>query len=194
MSALPKSVTKEHLESIIAKKEFFVLPGTTVTLCMLTLQNGFSVRGESACVDPNNFNKEIGEQIAFDNAFRQLWLLEGYVLKQKHYDASNEVELTFRDRLDLELTDLTGKCLRLREYLSTEQPASLEASQAHLLREQLTNMEGYHIILKKRIQLLEAADPKLGQCGCSLTFIPALASQPGSMRTDFAVVNDSCQG
>lgn len=56
----------------------------TVTLCQITLDNGFSVRGESACVNPANYNREIGEKISFDNAFRQLWPLFGFLLAEKN--------------------------------------------------------------------------------------------------------------
>lgn len=80
------SITKEGIEAKIAKQEFHVIDGTTLTICILTLQNGYSVRGESACVDPANFNREMGEQYAFADAFRKIWPLEGYLLKQRLYE------------------------------------------------------------------------------------------------------------
>lgn len=75
-------VTKAYLESIITDKKFHRLTGT-LTVCVLTLRNGFTVTGESACVSPEAYNQEIGESIAFENAFDKLWQLEGYVLKNK---------------------------------------------------------------------------------------------------------------
>ena len=56
--------------------------GGTTTICQLTLENGFTVTGESACVDPDNFDKTIGESIAYENARNKIWVLEGYLLKQ----------------------------------------------------------------------------------------------------------------
>ncbi len=47
-------VTKDSIEAKIAKVDYLVLPDSTVTLCNITLKNGYSVRGESACVDPRN--------------------------------------------------------------------------------------------------------------------------------------------
>jgi hypothetical protein len=76
-------VTKEYMESRIAEK-FFTKIGLTVTHCRIVLDNGFSVSGESACVNPENYNQEIGEKIAFDNAFRQLWPLFGFMLAEKN--------------------------------------------------------------------------------------------------------------
>lgn len=76
-------VTKDQITAKITKVEYHRIPGTTLTLCVLTMENGFTVTGESACADPANFNKEIGESIAYDEAFEKLWALEGYLLKEK---------------------------------------------------------------------------------------------------------------
>ncbi len=78
-------VTKEIIDARIAKREFMVLPNSTVTICNLTLDNGFSVRGESACVDKRNFNLEIGEKLAYDDAFRKLWHLFGFMLAERRF-------------------------------------------------------------------------------------------------------------
>lgn len=79
------SVTKEYMESRIAKTEFTVIQDSTVTICSITLDNGYSVRGESACVNPANYNKEIGERIAHDNAFNALWPLFGFLLAESNH-------------------------------------------------------------------------------------------------------------
>lgn len=52
-----------------------------VTICIIILKSGFKVEGVSACVDPANYNKELGQKYAYENAFEKLWQLEGYVLK-----------------------------------------------------------------------------------------------------------------
>ena len=77
---MPISLTKEHLESLIAKKEF-IRHGETLTICVLTLHSGFQLFGQSACIDPSNFDAAIGEQIAYDNAVEKMWELEGYRVK-----------------------------------------------------------------------------------------------------------------
>ena len=59
-----------------------------LTFCVLVLKNGFTVTGESACASPENFNAEIGKQIAFENAKQKIWPLMGYALKQELYDAA----------------------------------------------------------------------------------------------------------
>lgn len=54
-----------------------------LTFCVLTLRNGFTVTGESACASPENFDAEIGRKIARQNAVNKVWPLMGYALKQK---------------------------------------------------------------------------------------------------------------
>ena len=64
------------------------VPLQTLTFCVLTLENGFTVTGESACASPENFDAEIGKKIAFENAREKIWLLEGYLLKQRLFEQS----------------------------------------------------------------------------------------------------------
>lgn len=74
-------VTIEHIESLIEKEWYVVVPETTTTVCALTLKNGFTLIGESSCVDPSNFDKELGEKYARETAVHKIWPLEGYLLK-----------------------------------------------------------------------------------------------------------------
>lgn len=53
-----------------------------LTFCVLVLKNGFTVTGESACASPENFDAQIGCDIAYKNAREKIWLLEGYLLKE----------------------------------------------------------------------------------------------------------------
>lgn len=54
-----------------------------MTVCMLVLKNGCVVIGKSSCVDPNNFDAEIGARIAREDAIEQIWPLLGYELLTK---------------------------------------------------------------------------------------------------------------
>ena len=73
----------ELIDATIAKTQFHVFEDSCLTVCCLTLKNGFTVTGESACVSPENFNAEIGQKIAKENARNKIWMLEGYLLKQR---------------------------------------------------------------------------------------------------------------
>jgi len=76
-------LTPDIIAGKVKDKQFYVFGDTCLTVCCLTLENGFTVTGESACASPENFNKEIGEKIAFVNAMNKIWSLEGYLLKEK---------------------------------------------------------------------------------------------------------------
>ena len=100
-------VTPDHIESIIAQEAYFTAEDgafgvaikakhtggevnyqpheslSLLTFCVLVLRNGFTVTGESACASPENFDPEIGRKIARENAVNKIWMLEGYLLKQR---------------------------------------------------------------------------------------------------------------
>ena len=80
-------LTPDIIDSLIKEKAFHRLTAK-LTVCVLTLQNEFELTGESSCVSPANYNKEIGEDIAFTNARDKIWPLAGYALKQKLYEES----------------------------------------------------------------------------------------------------------
>lgn len=56
-----------------------------LTICVLTLRNGFTVVGTSACASPENFDAAVGRKAARNNAVQHIWPLEGYLLKQRLY-------------------------------------------------------------------------------------------------------------
>jgi hypothetical protein len=75
-------LTPEAIEKAIVKEQYHVYDGTTFTGCLLTLTNGYTVHGESACVSASNFDAEIGRKVAREDAKRKIWALEGYLLKR----------------------------------------------------------------------------------------------------------------
>ena len=78
-------LTPALIDETIEKESYHRLTDV-LTVCVLTLRNGFTVTGESACVSPENYNEEIGNKIARENARDKIWVLEGYLLKQKLYE------------------------------------------------------------------------------------------------------------
>jgi hypothetical protein len=80
-------LTPDAIDATIVSDDYHVFPGTTVTVCCLTLRNGFTVIGESACASPENFDQELGRKIARDNARNKIWQLEGYLLRDKLHNA-----------------------------------------------------------------------------------------------------------
>lgn len=85
MMTVKTKLTIQDIKSKIVSEEFWNTG--TLTVCVLTLQNGTKVTGESACIDPANFDAQVGKNIARDNAIDKIWALEGYLLKQKLFEA-----------------------------------------------------------------------------------------------------------
>ena len=81
-------LTPQLIDQTIIDEAYYVFPGTTTTICRLTLRNGFSTIGESAAVSFENFDEEIGKEIARENARNKIWAFEGYLLKQKLFEGA----------------------------------------------------------------------------------------------------------
>lgn len=81
-------VTPLQIEATIKSVQYYVFPVSQLTICCVTLQNGFTVTGESACASPENYNEEIGRGIAYKNAKDKVWMLEGYLLKQRLHEGA----------------------------------------------------------------------------------------------------------
>lgn len=75
-------LTPDHIDSVIKYCEYWVVPNTTSTVCAMVLLNNFVIIGKSAAASMENFDQELGQKIAYDNAREQIWQLEGYLLKQ----------------------------------------------------------------------------------------------------------------
>lgn len=82
-------VTAAAMQERIAKTHFWTPEGTTLTVCVIQLDNGFTTVGEAACASPANFDPEIGKELAYKQAFNKLWPLFGFLLTEKQHDIRN---------------------------------------------------------------------------------------------------------
>lgn len=84
---IPNKLSTGDILDTVVKADYWRLGDSTTTVCQLTLKNGYTVLGQSACIDPLEFNKTIGEKVAWENALDKVWDLEGYLLKQRRFEA-----------------------------------------------------------------------------------------------------------
>lgn len=88
-------VTLDGIKAKIKGETYLVLPDGRTTICQLTMENGYSINGHSACVDPREFDRDLGRKYAFEDALRQIWPLEGYLLAQQLHEAKAlEIEVS----------------------------------------------------------------------------------------------------
>lgn len=85
---LPTKVTAEALAAKIVDATYVVMPDGRTTICQLTMENGFTVRGESSCVSVENFNKALGEEYSYRKALDKAWAFEGYLLAEDRHRES----------------------------------------------------------------------------------------------------------
>ena len=160
-AALPeRKLTKEFLESEIDTVEYNRF-GETNTHCTITTKSGFTFTGESACVDPNNFDQKIGEKFAYEQAFEKMWMPYGFWLHKAlaEYDQrmnddepkETAVQPTWQDRVCEEIGELVDRKEKLEKFLSGDKPNFVSDVQWDLMKEQLQAMQSYRNILIERL-------------------------------------------
>jgi hypothetical protein len=72
-------VTQEEIDALLDASEVQEHVFWEKELCVsYRLPCGFTVLGRGACIDPVNFDIEIGRRVAREDAANKLWQLEGY--------------------------------------------------------------------------------------------------------------------
>lgn len=150
--ATGKRVTLEGLEANIKKTDFYTHPDSQLTICILTLQNGYTITGQSACADPTNYKQDIGERLAKEDAKKKIWALMGYALKEEIHRAGLPQEGGFYSRLVQEKNDLADKWVKLNAFIEGNHTfKSLDPVDQSLLISQENHMRYYLQILQERV-------------------------------------------
>jgi hypothetical protein len=127
-----------------------------LTFCVLTLRNGFTVTGESACASPENFDVGIGREIARANAVNKIWPLTsrlgaahaGYSTMQPH-----------QQRVVDEKAELDERLEKLVAFSKTPVFAGLDSAERNRLSKQAEAMTMYsHILFDRIAAFAPAAD------------------------------------
>lgn len=111
-------ITLAEMEARIVVKQYIgteeLAPAfaSTLTLCVLKFDNGFTLVGKSGCADPANFDRKIGEELAYKDAIGQAWPLFGFNLAETifRYKLPENGELVSGDGVATSDTDdIPGK-------------------------------------------------------------------------------------
>lgn len=143
-------VNESKLRSNIKDVQYVIVPGSQLTICVITLLNGYTVTGESACADPLMFDKDVGEKFAFAAAERKVWPLLVYAPKQEIFLNGDG---TFKGRLEREARELEDKFDKLSAFIGTDTFRGLNPKERELLVTQKGAMSEYLEILKERLAL-----------------------------------------
>lgn len=101
-------ITIEQVKARIVETEY-QLTHDTLTLCFATLDNGFVIVGKSACIDPHEFNGEIGRKVAYDDAVDQLWPYLGFLAVEDAYRAHQQIVQLTDEESEQRLTEFYGR-------------------------------------------------------------------------------------
>lgn len=74
------SISQEMVDNFIKEVEVSTL-GEKTTLVRVTLVNGFEIIESSACVDPKNYNEELGKEVCMNKIKDKIWMLLGFLLQ-----------------------------------------------------------------------------------------------------------------
>lgn len=99
-------ITPDHIDQLLQKAQvgFWQPEGTTLTICVIRLPNGFCVTGENSCVSPETWQPDLGQKLAFEKARDKVWEFEGYLLKSELYALQEPLEPAFVAILEPEST------------------------------------------------------------------------------------------
>lgn len=147
-------VNESKLKASIKDVDFHVHEGSCLTICIVTLLNGYVVTGESACADPKMYNAEIGQKFAFAAAERKVWPLLGYALREELFKKEQETgeSETFATRLKREEKELSEKLEKLEAFINGNvQFDRLTIEECNDIRLQLSIMQEYQKVLLRRL-------------------------------------------
>ena len=200
VATLPeRKLTKEFLESEIERAEYNRMT-STITHCTIVTKSGFTFTGESACVDPNNYNKELGEKYAYENAFEKMWMPYGFwlhkALAETDYQSKlNEAQNLIDSYSKRETTD-SGSVLPKTERISFGDATAALKEGLRVAREGwngkgmwLIYIGGneYDIDAPLRFNTTELA-PYIAMKTADNKLVPWLASQTDVLAEDWQIV------
>lgn len=135
---LPTNVTAEALAAKIVDVQYVVMPNGRTTICQLTMENGFTVGGESSCASVEKFNAQIGREYSHKSALDKAWAFETYLLAEdRHREARGDINTLESSQQDARLK-MTHE---LMEILGFDDPMQIVA-RVRMLKECLAAYEG----------------------------------------------------
>lgn len=90
------TVTQKQIDEIVKNSTFDV---KTVfdkcTVVTMKLPNGFVLTESSACVDPKNYDRKLGERLCREKLINKIWELEGYRLQSELHEKNKLLTCRF---------------------------------------------------------------------------------------------------
>lgn len=86
-------ITFPEIAALVAKVEYEHI-NKQLTIAKVTLKNGFLLIGTSGKIHPEGFEQAVGERIALNNVYDQIYQLEGYRCYCESYKTIEDRKVT----------------------------------------------------------------------------------------------------
>lgn len=130
-------ITKERIDALLGEADIRTLTlFGKCTVVTAKLKNGFVLTADSACVDPANYDKRMGERICLEHIANKLWELEGYRLQWDVFNKANR-KGTAPGLDDETLDEMRTLCSRALRAWGAEMQSVVAAEELSELQKEL---------------------------------------------------------
>jgi hypothetical protein len=175
------TITQEHVEEIFLRSTLdYATSFGKCTVLTVQLPNGFIIVESSACVDPANFDENIGADICNERVKNKIWELEGYVLQSLIAEVTPKQSIVFNEsfghaieslKLGLKVARRGWNGKRMFLYYV---PANSYAAQTDVAQKEFGPMVAYSAYIAMKTATGEV--------------VPWLASQTDVLANDWEIV------
>lgn len=126
----------------------FIFVDSKMTMCVITLPNGFVINGVAHCACATRFDKEIGKSTSYTDAVAKLTEMHFY---HKSIKEATPYVSDFISRMCDEKKELDERISKLEVFVKSDFYKSLDDRRKEKLGKQLGFMYDYSMVLGERI-------------------------------------------
>lgn len=148
-------VLKEDVENFVTNVEVMTVGEKTTVVNAHTL-TGFDMVRHSSCVDPKNYNEELGKQYALEVVTDDLWGHLGFVLQWAKFGLKQKPVIAkyapHVERVIAEYDELRERSVKLANFINgNEIFKTLSENEQNDMKDQLMYMQKYIDCLRSRL-------------------------------------------
>nr|DAG95324.1 MAG TPA: hypothetical protein [Crassvirales sp.] len=148
-------VLKEDVENFVTNVEVMTVGEKTTVVNAHTL-TGFDMVRRSSCVDPKNYNEELGKQYALEVVTDDLWGHLGFVLQWAKFGLKQKLAIAkypaHVERMIAEHDELRERSIKLANFINgNEIFKTLSENEQNDMKDQLMYMQKYIDCLRSRL-------------------------------------------
>lgn len=148
-------VLKEDVENFVTNVEVMTVGEKTTVVNAHTL-TGFDMIRHSSCVDPKNYNEELGKQYALEVVTNDLWGHLGFVLQWAKFGLKQKLAIAkypaHVERMIAEHDELRERSVKLANFINgNEIFKTLSENEQNDMKDQLMYMQKYIDCLRSRL-------------------------------------------